>query len=102
VSIEYLKNKKTIFWDFDGVIKDSVEIKSDAFEELFLPFGTEVSKKIRAHHEKNGGVSRFDKVPLYIKWIKKNPTQDMTDKYSEKFSVLVKQKVIITTNSFFY
>ena len=28
-----------IFWDFDGVIKDSVLLKSDAFEQLFLNFG---------------------------------------------------------------
>ena len=43
---EYIKKAKTIFWDFDGVIKDSVSVKSDAFEELFLPFGSDVAKKL--------------------------------------------------------
>ena len=42
---ENIKKAKTIFWDFDGVIKDSVSVKSDAFEELFLPFGSDVAKK---------------------------------------------------------
>ena len=36
-----------IFFDFDGVIKESVEIKSDAFERLFLPFGDAIVKKVR-------------------------------------------------------
>ena len=59
--------EKTVFLDFDGVIKDSVGGKSDAFEKLFLPFGTGISKKVRLHHEDNEGVSRFDKLPLYLK-----------------------------------
>ena len=61
-----LSTKKYIFWDFDGVIKESVEVKSDAFENLFKSFGDEVAKKVRNHHEENGGVSRFDKLPLYV------------------------------------
>ena len=32
-----LKTKKVIFWDFDGVVKDSVEVKSTGYEKLFLP-----------------------------------------------------------------
>jgi len=29
---------EVIFWDFDGVIKDSVEVKSIAFEKLFSDY----------------------------------------------------------------
>ena len=39
------KEIETIFWDFDGVIKDSVKVKSDAYEQLFSPFGLNFSKK---------------------------------------------------------
>ena len=35
---------KNIFFDFDGVIKDSVKVKSESFEKLFLPFGKKVAK----------------------------------------------------------
>jgi phosphoglycolate phosphatase-like HAD superfamily hydrolase len=94
MSTAYLKSKQTIFWDFDGVIKDSVEVKSDAFEKLFLPFGVEISKKVKKHHEDNGGMSRFDKLPIYIKWSNNKPTQEVVDEYADKFSALVKQKVI--------
>ena len=55
------KEIEAIFWDFDGVIKDSVEIKSDAFEDLFSPFGLNLSKKVRKHHENNTGLTRYDK-----------------------------------------
>ena len=94
MTINILKKARTVFWDFDGVIKDSVGIKSDAFEEIFLPFGKEIAKKIKIHHEINGGMSRFDKLPIYLGWSGVTPTQYLVDKYSEKFSLLVKQKVI--------
>ena len=85
---------KTIFWDFDGVIKDSVGVKSDAFEELFLPYGKEFARKVRKHHEDNGGMSRFDKLPLYLKWAGLEPSQTLIKEYAEDFSILVKQAVI--------
>jgi phosphoglycolate phosphatase-like HAD superfamily hydrolase len=92
--INYLNSAKTIFWDFDGVIKDSVEVKSDAFEQLFLPFGKEIAKKVRVHHEENGGISRFDKLPIYIEWAEQKPTQEAVNEYALKFSTLVKKKVV--------
>ena len=85
---------KVIFWDFDGVIKDSVEVKSDAFEQLFLTFGREIAKKVRRHHEANGGMSRFDKLPLYLKWAGQALSPLLVDKYAQQFSLLVTQRVI--------
>lgn len=52
---------KAIFWDFDGVIADSVNVKTDAFYELYLPYGKEVAEKVKEYHLANGGVSRFKK-----------------------------------------
>jgi len=89
-----LLEKKYIFLDFDGVIKDSVEVKSDAFEKLFSQFGKHVSDKIREHHEHNGGMSRFEKIPLYLEWAKEKKSNKLIDSYALEFSSLVKQKVI--------
>ena len=88
-----LKYKNT-FIDFDGVIKDSVEVKSDVFEQLFLSFGQDIAKKVRCHHEGNGGMSRFDKLRIYLRWSGQNPSKQLVNKYAEKFSLQVKQKVI--------
>ena len=34
-----LSDYKLVFWDFDGVIKDSVTVKTDAFSKLFEKYG---------------------------------------------------------------
>ena len=68
MGIKILESADFIIWDFDGVIKDSVKVKSDAFEQLFLPFGKKLAKEVRLHHETNGGMSRFDKLHIYWSW----------------------------------
>ena len=89
-----LIKKTTVFWDFDGVIKESVEVKTDAFEQLFTPFGKDIAKKVRIHHEENGGMSRFDKLPIYLDWAEQPLSVQLVAKYAENFSLLVKQKIV--------
>ena len=89
-----LINKRDIFWDFDGVIKDSVEIKSNAYEELFTKWGNEVANRVRGHHNLNGGMSRFDKIPLYLSWTNETLSNSLISKLCDEFSNLVKFKVI--------
>ena len=85
---------KLCFWDFDGVIKESVEVKTQAYFSLFEPFSFDVANKVRKHHIENGGMSRFDKLPIYLKWAEIEPTYDVLADYCEKFSQLVLQGVI--------
>ena len=94
MSIDFIHRANVVFWDFDGVIKDSVQVKSDAFEQLFLPFGKVVAKKVKTHHEENGGMSRYDKLPIYLKFANQTSSSYLVNKYAEKFSQLVKLKVI--------
>lgn len=89
-----LKSYRMVFFDFDGVIKDSVSVKSDAFELLFSVFGRKISSRIRVHHEANGGMSRYDKIPLYLSWAGIPLKDSLVEEYSNRFSKLVKQKVI--------
>lgn len=83
-----------VFWDFDGVIKDSVEVKTAAFERLFLPYGAEIASRARQHHEANGGVSRFDKIPLYLSWAGEPASPAQVEAFCERFSRAVLQAVI--------
>jgi phosphoglycolate phosphatase-like HAD superfamily hydrolase len=83
-----------IFFDFDGVIKESVSVKTSAFVELFQPYGADVCNKVRRHHIENGGMSRFNKIPLYLKWSNIVPTSTRVDSMCAKFSRIVKNKVI--------
>jgi phosphoglycolate phosphatase-like HAD superfamily hydrolase len=83
-----------IFWDFDGVIKDSVSAKTSAFEKLFLPYGQKIVQKVKQHHEANGGVSRFEKMPLYLSWAGEDVSDELVDKFCNLFSEAVLQSVI--------
>lgn len=85
---------KLIFWDFDGVIKESVSIKTDAFVELFRPYGDDVCTMIKQHNVDKLGMSRFDKIPLYLKWSNITPKSVRVDEMCAKFSTIVKNKVI--------
>ena len=83
-----------LFWDFDGVIKESLAIKAEAFERLFAPFGPELSARVRAHHESHGGMSRAQKLPLYLSWAGCSGSPEELCGYSERFSAMVRQAVI--------
>jgi phosphoglycolate phosphatase-like HAD superfamily hydrolase len=76
------------------VIKESVEVKSIAFEQLFLPYGLEVARRVRSHHEQNSGVSRFDKLPLYLSWANEPVSEENIEYFCTQFSAMVKQAVI--------
>ena len=89
-----LKGKQVVFWDFDGVVKDSVSVKSMGYEQLFMPYGEDVVDKIRQHHKAHGGVSRFEKIPLYLSWAGEPVEIDRIKSFCEKFSDLVQQAVI--------
>jgi HAD superfamily hydrolase (TIGR01549 family) len=88
-------NIKAIFYDFDGVIKDSTKIKTEAFYDLYLPFGEEIAQKAMAHHIAHGGISRFEKFKYYhATFLNITLSQEEINEWAEKFSTLVLKKVI--------
>jgi phosphoglycolate phosphatase-like HAD superfamily hydrolase len=89
-----LRSYAALFWDFDGVIKDSVDAKGVTFEKLFEPFGRAVATRVRAHHESHGGMSRFEKIPLYLEWAGCAPSDEEVARYCGLFSAAVRQAVI--------
>lgn len=85
---------KSLFFDFDGVIADSVSCKTDAFREIYLPFGEDVASRVVKHHLNNGGVSRFEKFVYYHnKFLGKSISQNELDSLCKTFSKLVLDKV---------
>ena len=58
---------KNIFFDFDGVIAESVKAKSDAFAEIYRPYGSKIVSQVVEYHNLNGGVSRYDKFKYFHK-----------------------------------
>jgi len=89
-----LRSYKAIFWDFDGVIKESLEIKGSAFYELFRPFGEKVAQRVYDHHLSNGGMSRMNKMPLYLEWAKQKTSTETVDEFCSRFGKIVLKAVV--------
>jgi len=86
---------KAIIFDFDGVIVESVDIKTKAFAELFEQERSEVVKKVIDYHLNNTGVSRYDKFRYIYKEILKRPLRDEEFQIlCDKFADLVVSRVI--------
>mgnify|MGYP001583197062 CR=1 FL=1 len=82
------KNIKHIFFDFDGVILDSVDCKTQAFVSMYSKYGEEVSEKVRKYHLLNGGISRFDKFRYWHKnflniTLHESEVQEMANEFSK-------------------
>lgn len=86
---------KAIIFDFDGVIAESVDIKTRAFAKLFEREGEKAVKKVVKYHLDNGGVSRYEKFRYIYKEILRRRLDDATFKnLCDQFSQLVKDGVI--------
>lgn len=53
---------QAVFFDFDGVIAASTEVKCQAFIQLFAPFGQAVQQAVVRYHLAHGGMPRHEKL----------------------------------------
>jgi phosphoglycolate phosphatase-like HAD superfamily hydrolase len=86
---------KGIIFDFDGVIAESVQVKTDAFATLYAAYGTDIVRKIVKHHEANGGMSRYEKFKIYHElFLNKTIAEEENSALANHFSDLTVGKVI--------
>tara|TARA_Y100000590_G_scaffold291722_1_gene328472 strand:+ start:234 stop:872 length:639 start_codon:yes stop_codon:yes gene_type:complete len=86
---------KNIIFDFDGVILDSVNIKTEAFREMYIKYDESSLDKIIEYHLQQGGLSRYKKIKYFEEQIlkKKISTHDI-NMLAKIFEEKVKSKVI--------
>ena len=90
---------KTILWDFDGVILDSMKIRDWGFEEVFKNFKKKDVESLLRYHRKNGGLSRYVKIRYFFEvLIGKTISEKEVLVYAEKFSRLMKKELINPRN----
>lgn len=88
---------KNIFFDFDGVIAESVSAKTDAFREMYAPYGEEIANQVVEYHINHGGVSRFEKFKYWEKkFFNKDISEHRVHELAKQFSNLVLNKVILS------
>lgn len=85
---------KTVLWDFDGVILDSMEVRDWGFEEIFKDFNKDLTMQLLAYHRNNGGLSRYVKIRYFFEEILNQPiTEEEVLEYARKFSLLMRVKL---------
>lgn len=82
-------------FDFDGVLVESVNVKTRAFAKIFHAEGTEIVRKVTDYHLENGGVSRVKKFKHYYgEFLKRSLSEEELEALCETFSRLVTEEVI--------
>ncbi len=86
---------EAFIFDFDGVIADSVEVKTRAFAKLFTRFGAEIENKVVAHHRSHGGMTRVEKFKYYYAhFLNMELSQTGLNELCQDFSSLVVDDVV--------
>jgi beta-phosphoglucomutase-like phosphatase (HAD superfamily) len=86
---------EAFFFDFDGVLADSVEVKTRAFAKLFESHGPEIQARVVEHHREYGGMTRRDKFRHYYREFLKRPLDDVEmERLCRAFSSMVVEEVV--------
>ena len=86
---------RAVAFDFDGVIVESVAVKTHAFARLFEDEGAAVVSQVVAHHLAHGGVSRVEKIRYAYQEILRRPlSAERLQLLSERFRQFVFEGVV--------
>ena len=86
---------QAFFFDFDGVIADSLDVKTAAFGELFSNYGQDIRTKVVNYHLDNGGISRYEKFRYYYRhFLNKKITVKIMRDLDKRYSDIVTKKVV--------
>lgn len=93
--VAQIRASTLLVFDFDGVLVDSVEVKTEAFAELYRPYGVDVVERVVSHHRQHGGVSRYEKFRHYHReFLGLSIDAAVTKSLADRFSQLVIDKVV--------
>ncbi|MDR9365957.1 MAG: HAD-IA family hydrolase [Balneolaceae bacterium] len=91
-----MKDIEAIIFDFDGVILDSANIKTEAFLELFKNYPAH-QQAIKEYHIENQGITRYKKFEwIYKELLDKPYNKEIKNKLGSDFSALVFEKIMET------
>lgn len=83
-----------VVFDFDGVVVDSVELKVEAFRDMYREYGVDVMDAVEAYQRYHGGMSRMKKFAYFeAELIGRPADQARIDELCAAYSALVEEKV---------
>lgn len=81
---------EALFFDFDGVLADSIPVKARAFARLFEPYGPEIVARVLDHHHRRGGLTRVERFRFWFaEYVKAPLTEDHLEDLCRRFADLV-------------
>jgi len=84
-----------LIFDFDGVLAETNEIRSQGFVDLFADIPTESMARFMEFAKANGGLSRYGKIRHFYNCILRQPVSDsQVDALAQQYSKLVAQHII--------
>jgi HAD superfamily hydrolase (TIGR01549 family) len=85
---------KNIIFDFDGVILNSIPVKTDAYKTLFKTFDSRLVEKMVVYHEQNGGISRYEKIKYFFNTLLgEEMLEEEIHHYANEYSKLTKREL---------
>lgn len=89
------KHWQAIFWDFDGVLMNSNEIRDAGFSEVLNEFPKEQVDALLKFHRKNGGLSRYVKFRYFFENIRKEEiAEEGVTQWAQKFSEVMLKNLV--------
>ncbi|MDA7805113.1 HAD hydrolase-like protein [Schleiferiaceae bacterium] len=86
---------KVAIFDYDGVICDSVFVKTEAFRELYRDYDKDKLDIIETYHLRNGGISRYEKIKHFERiFFNREISESKLNMLADRFAHLVFQKVV--------
>jgi HAD superfamily hydrolase (TIGR01549 family) len=95
-----MSNLKVFFWDFDGVLINSNEIRDQGFIEVLSEFPQIEVEQLLVFHRKNGGLSRYVKFRYFFENIRsesisEEEVKEWADRFSKKMKVLLVDEALL-------
>lgn len=85
---------KVIFFDFDGVILDSMPIRDYGFRKILEKYPFDIVEDFIRFHQENAGLSRFYKIKyFYSKYLNKDISEEKIQEYATKFSEIMRSEL---------
>ena len=90
-----IQKTSAVFFDFDGVLVDSTETKTNAYKDLFDQSHPAIVSDIIDHHRQHGGISRVEKIKYAFRHLIDEPySEELVDEYARRYSELVFESVV--------
>ena len=81
---------QVIFWDFDGVLMDSNEIRDRGFEMVLKEYPKNQVEALMEFHRKNGGLSRYVKFRYFFEKLRGESVSEAEIQYwADQFSEIM-------------